>query len=444
MVRLPALNSKVPVELSVKGKNTLTVQDVLVGEVWLCSGQSNMAMSVKSSNNADQEIAAATYPKIRLFTVERVTAETPQADCKGTWVECSPKEIGQFSAAAYFFGRHLHEELGVPVGLINSSWGGTPVEAWTSLDVMQADPSLKPLFERWEKMIASYPKMEPVWKARYQKQLKEWPEAVKKAKAEGKQIPRRPMAPQPPKTAPGRPANLFNAMIAPLVPYSIRGALWYQGEANISRAWQYRTVLSMMIRDWRARFACGDFGFGVVQIAPFTYRNQDPAWCAELREAQTLMVKTLPNVGLAVTMDIGDLKDIHPKNKQEVGRRLALWALARLYGRNLVYSGPTYESVDIDGNKARIRFSNLGGGLTTNNGQAPNEFIIAGADRKFVPATAVIEGNCVVVSSPEVAAPVAVRYAWRYDSVPNLVNKEGLPAVPFHTDSWKWLTEGNN
>lgn len=395
-----------PHELVVKGSTGtgLTIRNVLVGEVWLCSGQSNMEWPVAASLNAQQEMAAATYPQIRLFQVQKKTAEQPQADCAGSWVACSPQTVPKFSAVGYFFIRRIHEELGVPAGMINSSWGGTPAEAWTSRKALESEPSLKPLLERWQSGKAG------------------------------------------PVSSPHRPASLFNGMIAPLVPFAIRGAIWYQGESNVGRAWQYRTLFPLMIRDWRAAWQQGDFPFGLVQLAPFTYKHPSKidSLCAELREAQALTLKLVPNTGMAVTMDIGDPKDIHPKNKQEVGRRLALWALAKVYGKDLVYCGPMYKSMAVEGNKIRIAFEHVGSGLATRDGLPPSHFTIAGEDQRFVPAKAAIDGQTVVVYSDEVARPVAVRYAWRDDAEPNLMNKEGLPASPFRTDDWRLLTEGNN
>ncbi|MCX6877600.1 MAG: hypothetical protein NTW21_27885 [Verrucomicrobia bacterium] len=233
----------------------------------------------------------------------------------------------------------------------------------------------------------------------------------------------------------------YNGMIAPLIPYAIRGAIWYQGEADVPRAYQYRTLLPAMIANWRADWGQGDFPFGIVQLAPYRYGDQNPVNCAELWEAQSLTVKNVPNTGLAGTMDIGNLKDIHPLNKQYVGKRLALWALAKAYGKTLVYSGPIYKSMTVETNKIRLQFDHPGGGLTASNGKPLVEFTIAGADQKFVPATAAIDGASVVVQCDQVAQPMAVRYAWHDDAQPNLTNKEGLPASPFRTDTWKGATE---
>jgi sialate O-acetylesterase len=394
-VVLDKLDVGKPLTLAVKGSSgdTITLRNILVGEVWVCSGQSNMEMGIGACNHAKEEIAAAQYPEMRLFHVARTKTTEPATDVQGQWAICAPENICKpgwagFSAAAYYFGRQLHKELGVPVGLIQTSWGGTPAEFWTSRKALAATPSLKSL--------ASH----------------------------------------------GDSSTLYNGMIAPLTPYAIRGAIWYQGESNVSRAYQYRTLFPAMIADWRAAWGQGDFPFGFVQIAPFRYAGQNPANCAELWEAQLLTLKSTPHAGMAVTMDIGDVKDIHPKNKKDVGRRLALWALAKVYGREIVYSGPIYRSMAVEGDKIRLQFDHIGGGLIASGGKPPAEFTIAGADQKFVPAVAAIDGDTIVVHSDQVAQPVAVRYAWRDDAAANLANKEGLPAMPFRTDQWPGATEG--
>jgi len=445
-VVLPAMQLGGPMEIVVKDSSAShTIKNVLVGEVWVASGQSNMAWPVRRSENPDEEIAAAHWPKVRLFGVGRVVAETPQADCTGRWNECRPETVADFSAVAYYFGRELNKQLGVPIGLIASAVGATPAEAWTRREALEAEPLLKPLLEQWDKMVAEWPKLDAQFTKRYAHKLKNWEATV--AKAQPQKKPSRPPPPDRSAKSTHRPANLYNAMIAPLTRYPIRGVIWYQGESNATRAWQYRTLLPVLIRDWRSAWAQGDFPFGQVQLAPFRYEldvnftDAHPAWCAELREAQALVQKTLPNIGMAVTMDIGDLTNIHPKNKQEVGRRLALWALATVYGRDIVYCGPIYEAMAVEGNNIRIRFTHTGTGLTTRDGKPPNEFTIAGANQKFHPANAAIDGDTVIVSSPGVPSPVAVRFAWRDAAVPNLANKEGLPAAPFRTDQWRLLTE---
>jgi sialate O-acetylesterase len=440
MVRIdPPAKAGGPYEMTVRGKNTITIKNVLVGEVWVCSGQSNMQWSVRQSANVEQEIAAADYLNIRLFAVERKPAEQPQSDCVGSWTLCSPQTVAGFSAVAYYFGRELHKELNVPVGLIHTSWGGTPAEAWTSKKTLELDPDFEPILKRYADVIAKYPEA----KSEYEQKLKEWEKAVAGAKAEGKQPPQRPHPPRGPGHK-NNPSELYNAMIAPLIPYGIGGAIWYQGESNVGRAYQYRKLLPAMIQNWRDDWGQGDFPFLFVQLANFMAVNPEPvesAW-AELREAQ-LMTLALPKTGMAVIIDIGEANDIHPKNKQDVGKRLALWALAGSYGKKLVYCGPVYKSMRVEGNKIVLHFDHVGGGLVAGGGELLKGFAIAGADRKFAWADAKIDGDAVVVSCDKVTKPVAVRYAWADNPVCNLYNKEGLPASPFRTDGWPGITVDN-
>jgi sialate O-acetylesterase len=427
-----------PYEITLAGKNTIALKNILVGEVWVGSGQSNMQMSVQSSNNAKEEIAAAKYPKIRLFSVARKVADTPQADCTGRWVECSPETVPGFSAAAYFFGRKLHQELKTPIGLIHTSWGGTPAEAWTSGPIMKSDPDFAPILKRFADAVANYPQAMVTYKEKEQ----QWRKAVEQAKAEGKRAPRKPYAPM----GPGHyhsPSGLYNAMIAPLLPYAIQGAIWYQGESNAGRAYQYRKLFPAMIESWWKNWDQGQFPFLFVQLANFMPTEDEPgdsAW-AELREAQT-MTLDLPNAGMAVIIDIGDAKDIHPKNKQDVGKRLALWALAETYGHDVVYSGPLYKSMEAKDGKIVLHFDHIGGGLVAQGGTPLKGFSIAGADRKFVWANAQIDGDSVVVSNDAIAEPMSVRYAWANNPICNLYNQAGLPASPFRTDTWPGVTAG--
>jgi sialate O-acetylesterase len=439
---LGALPAGGPYELTIAGKNKITLKNVLVGEVWVCSGQSNMEMSVNRAMNAEQDIAAANYPKIRLFTVPKKVAETPLDDIAAgpnqtvQWVECSPQTVPGFSAVGYFFGRDLYKALDVPIGLIHTSWGGTPAESWTSKETLEADPELRPIAARWEKTLRDYPEA----KEKYEKQLATWKEEAAKAKAEGKPEPRRPVEPLGPQH-PHRAAGLYNAMITPLVPYAVRGAIWYQGESNAGRAYQYRKLLPAMIRDWRKAWQNEEFPFLIVQLANFMQRAPEPGdsdW-AELREAQ-LQTLSVPHTGLGVTIDIGEANDIHPKNKQDVGHRLALIAEATTYGKDVEYSGPSYASMHAEGSAIRLRFTHAGGGLVAKRGDKLEGFAIAGKDRKFHWAEAKIDGDSVVVRSDQVADPVAVRYAWANNPATNLYNKAGLPASPFRTDDWEGIT----
>jgi len=451
----PLVASTQPADLVVTGKNTLTLKNILVGEVWVCSGQSNMQWTVSQAGNAAQEVAAANFPQVRMFNVERVPAQTPATDVKGVWQEASPTTAGQFSAVAYFFGRHLHQALKVPVGLINTSWGGTRVEAWASRESLEERPCAAQLLSDWEGIRQSWDATAEaakydVAKAEWQAQVAKLNEENAKLPAEQKQkLPPAPRPPDDPNKTPQFPAVLYNGMIAPLIPYAIQGAIWYQGEANQKRAFQYQELLPNLINDWRTRWN-DEFSFHIVQLASFG--NGLPvakeagiadAW-AELQEAQFLTAITLPKTGLVVTNDIGDEKDIHPKNKQEVGRRLALWALAKDYGRtDTVFSGPMYKNSVIEGGKVRIQFDHIGSGLKTRDGGELRHFQITGTDQKWVWAQAVIEGTEVVLSSDAVPRPVGVRYAWAaWPEGANLVNAEGLPASCFRTDEFIPSTMG--
>ncbi len=438
-VRLDALQAGGPLQLQAKGdKNTVTVSDVLVGEVWLCSGQSNMEMSVWGVANKDAEIAAAKYPQIRMYFIDHVPAKEPQAQRKGHWAVCSPQSVGNFSAAAYFFGRELHKQLNVPVGLINSSWGGTPVQTWTSIKAHEAVPELKPMVADLRRQEQSYASGQ--MKAQYEKRLADWEKAAAAAKASGKPFKdQKPRQPEDPALSPWAPAALYNGMIAPLAPYAIRGATWYQGESNAGSP-IYGIQLTALIANWRDDWKQGDFPFLFVQLPNYMDRQTQPSesvggWPLE-REQFLKMLDTVKNTGMAVTIDIGEAENIHPKNKQDVGRRLAQWALAKTYGKDVVASGPLYKSSRQEDGKIVVEF-NYGGGLAACDGDKLTGFAIAGADKKFVWADAQIVGDTVVVSSPEVASPVAVRYAWANNPPCNLINKAGLPASPFRSDDWK-------
>ena len=439
-VKLSKMKSGGPLDMTITGKdNALSIKDVLVGEVWIGSGQSNMQWCVKDSKNGKDEIAAANYPNMRLFYVERKVAMSPQDNCKGEWKVCTPESVPEFSAVLYFFGRDLHKELKLPVGLIHSSWGGTPAESWTSRPTLEADSDLKVIADRWDENIANYPKA----KAAFDAAMTEWQKAADQAKAAGQPEPKKPSAPQG-ADSPWLASGLYNAMIAPLVPYAVQGAVWYQGESNAGRAYQYRKLFPAMIQDWRKAWNTKDFSFYFVQLANFTETKPEPGasdW-AELREAQTMTLK-LKKTGMAVTIDIGEAKDIHPKNKQEVGRRLALNALAKDYGKDVDYASPLYKSMSVKGNEALIKFTNTDDGLVAKGGEPLKGFAIAGADKKFVWADAKIKGDKVVVSSPKVDKPVAVRYAWAHNPVCNLYNGAGLPASPFRTDTWPGETVNN-
>jgi sialate O-acetylesterase len=577
MVKLSPESAGGPFSLTIKGNNTIAFSNVLIGEVWVCSGQSNMEWSLSVANNAEQEIAAANYPQIRHFTVAKAVSSVPLKDVRGgSWEIAEPANAGRFSAVAYFFARKLYQELKVPIGLVNTSWGGTHVETWTSREAFQGS-------EEFKSMIASVPlvnmdSLEKVQSANHKKALEQWKTELlppnllsswnqlafddsqwKKLKApglwesqglngldgvflfrksfnveadkaglsavlelakiddndvtyvngvkvgatDGYNTTRKYIIPAgilkagknviavrvvdtgggggfhgdaPMSISAGSqaqsltgewaykiesintsssaydfnpnqyPSLLYNAMLYPIIPFAIQGAIWYQGESNAGRAWQYRKAFPLMITDWRKQWKQGDFPFYFVQLASFDAggskdKNAGYQW-AELREAQTLTL-SLPNTGMAVTSDVGEANDIHPRNKQDVGLRLALAALSKTYKKNVVGNGPMYQAMKTEGNQAIISFSNIGTGLMTKDKYGYlRGFEIAGADQQYHYAKAYIKGNQVVVYSDDVQAPVAVRFGW-YDEISdnNLFNKEGLPAVPFRTDNWERVTK---
>ena len=569
--------------LRVEGKNKLTIRDVLIGEVWVCSGQSNMQFATGSSMNGAEEVAAANFPQIRLFTVPDLTAPMPMDTCNGAWTPCSPESVASFTAVGYFFGRKLNQDLKIPVGLIHTSWGGTVAQAWTSAPALRAklpefdkeldqvagpqadyqkavgdfrakmvdyNAAVNKMYDLEEDLTVAAKYAAPdyddhdwktmnlpgnwtqrgipnpdgiVWVRKTLQLPAAWAgqdlilhpgpiDEVETTWFNGEQVGGRghsrtketqywnqprdyrvpgrlvhaganvvairvsnqygdagliaaspdliyaesagadrthvslagdwrywieyqvPPAPGDP-TNPNRASVLFNAMINPLIPYGIRGAIWYQGESNAGNSVEYRTLLPTMITDWRTRWGEGNFPFGVVSLANFMARSAQPEdtdW-AQLREAQAMTAADTPNVGLALAIDIGDAGNIHPTNKQEVGRRLALWAEAETYGMAVPYSGPVYQSMQVMGGKVALSFLHADGGLVAKDGPLTG-FSICGPDKKFVWAQAAIQGNQVVVSADGVTQPVAVRYAWANNPACNLYNGAGLPALPFRTD----------
>lgn len=436
-LNLAALDAGGPHTVTVDGKNSLTFKDVLIGEVWVCSGQSNMAWTVSNANDSDLEIATAKYPNIRLISVPQVGTQQPQENFKGQWERCSPQSVPQFSAVGYFFGRQLHQTLDVPIGLIDNAWGGSSAEAWVRRDLLEADTRYQQLLARWANIEKTYDHKKAM--ASFKEKQAKW----QAAKAAGKNPGNRPRQPRNQLIGQHRPANLYNGVLKPIIGYGIRGAIWYQGESNAGRAYQYRHLFPLMIQNWRDEWKQGDFPFYWVQLADFQGEVPQPGdstW-AELREAQTLTMDKLSNTGEAVIIDLGESHDIHPKNKQDVAKRLARWALARDYGRKIVYHSPRYKSMEQKGNKIVLTFDHVGGGLDTFDVRSLIGFSIAGEDRKFVHATAKIVGkNQIEVTSKNVAAPVSVRYAWANNPVSNLQNKEGLPLTPFRTDDWPGIT----
>jgi sialate O-acetylesterase len=441
-VTLSALSPGEPLTLVVEGNNRLERKDILVGEVWLCSGQSNMEWPVAASSNADLEIPVGDHPSIRLVRVKGEGSQTTVEDFDGRWEVCSPETVKGFSAVGYFFGREIQSNIDLPIGLIDNSWGGSACEAWIRRDRLEGKPLYEALIEKWNHVAteADVARM----KAEFDKGMAAWQEKADAAQAAGEpEPPGRPWWPGNPLKGNQRPANLYHARLGPVLGYAIRGAIWYQGESNAGRAYQYRDMFPLMIQSWREDWDQGDFPFYWVQLADFLAQQGEPtesAW-AELREAQTMTQDRLPNTGQAVIIDIGEAADIHPRNKLEVGRRLARWALARDYGRDIVCQSPRYDSMEVKDGTAIVKFKDVGGRLRTIDAAEVQGFAIAGEDRKWVWAKArIVAPDQVSVSSKEVSAPVAVRYAWADNPVCNLYNQVGLPVTPFRTDDWPGVT----
>ncbi len=389
-LKLPTPIAGGPYTVTIKGHETLLIKNVLIGEVWLSSGQSNMEWTPNMGlDNAEKEIKNALYPNIRFFNISKQKSENPQDNTQGNWSACSPETMQSFSSVAYFFGRKLHQDLSVPIGLVNSSWGGTPVEVWIPEEIYNNNVELKGEVDKLTEFA---------W----------WPKD---------------------------PGSAYNAMIHPITKFNIAGAIWYQGESNRDNAFSYTKSFSLMIDSWRDQWQ-KEFPFYFVQIAPFNYNSLSNLGAAVVRDAQLQTMQTVPNTGMVVTNDIGNLKNIHPTNKQEVGKRLALWALAKTYGvKNITFSGPIYKSMEIQKKKIIISFDHIAGGLVK-TGKELNEFYIAGSDKVFYKAKSKIIGETVVVSASEVKDPVAVRFAFSGTAEPNLFNSEGLPASAFRTEDW--------
>ena len=459
--------SATPQRLTVSGRTTVAFDDVLVGEVWLASGQSNMAFPLSSAHDADEEIPRANDTSLRLFVVTKQTSAREQTTLQGRWEVCTPATARGFSAVAYFFGRDLRASLRRPVGLINSSWGGTPIQTWLSLAALRQAPPFTRHLATWEKAEAAYRALQadPSPLAAYRADLQQWQKEVapkfaaaqrayNQARANGDttQTAPKPERPEPvnpdpmaipsPSARPQTPSVIFNAMIAPLAPYALRGALWYQGEANVGQAKEYETLLPRLIADWRARWGLGEFPFLVVQL-PGWARPGDASAMPDFREGQRLAALHSPRTALAVTHDLGDPADVHPAGKRDVGLRLARLARADVYGETLVSRGPTARDVRPDGPALRLRFDSVGSGLTL--GQSPWRargvallptdhlvgFELRGADGAWREATARLDGQDVLVSAESLPAPTAVRYAWAGAPRATLYNRDGLPAAPF-------------
>lgn len=409
-------------EMTIRGNNTLKVSDVLVGDVWVGSGQSNMQWAVQQTDNAEQEIASAKFPEIRLFYVPRKPSATPVEDVEAKWEVCSPETVKGFSAVLYYYGRQLHKDIKVPMGLIHTSWGGTPIASWISGPTLTSKSRLAPFLTFWEDAVSKYPDNH----IRYEQSVKKWEEGGGKGN--------RPAVPMGP-GHPHEPTSLYNGMVAPIVKYTIKGALWYQGETEAGRGQGhlYGEALTTLVEDWRRAFGQGDFPFFWVQLANFGNAAKNGHWM-KVQEGQ-MKATALRGTGMAVINDIGMATDIHPRNKQDVGKRLALVARHVAYHQDgFVWSSPIYRQATKEGKGFRVWFNNAGTGLKTRDNGPVKGFVIAGADGNFVPAEAKIDGATVIVSNAQVADPQAVRYAWDYNPDCNLVNSAGLPASLFRSD----------
>lgn len=409
-LKMAAADAGGPYDLTIKGKNTLSLQDILVGDVWLLGGQSNMEWPLNRTDGSEDSIKMADFPQIRLFEMEHNVSIFPIADVpEATWNLTAPETVPNFSAIGYYFGKRIHQDLDVPIGLLDVNWGGTVSEAWTSSEALTSHADFK------ERMTAYQQSGKTDFQNSENKGPNSWP------------------------------ASLYHGMLEPIIPFGIKGALWYQGESNASRAYQYREIFPLMIQDWRKQWGQGDFPFIWVQLANFKQPVEEPKdsdW-AELREAQS-MTLSLPNTAQAVIIDRGEAGDIHPTDKWTVGERLALAAKKIAYGMDVVYSGPTFKSMEVEGNKARITFDHLGSGLKIMDKYGyVKGFEVAGDDKKFYWAHAYQDGDDVILYSEEVSRPAAVRYGWadNPDDI-NVYNEEGLPASPFRTDSWEGVTFG--
>ncbi len=437
----PFTASATPATMTISGANRIELRNILVGEVWLCSGQSNMQWTLEQSKGGAAAIQAADYPAIRLFNVSRDVAFKRKEGQLATWQGCSPATAPDFSGVGYFFGLELYRELGIPIGLINASYGGSQAEAWTPVEYLAASSDLRPCIEREKIWAAERPAVE----AAYTQQIKDWEAAVANAEAAGQKPPGRPRVPDALRDY-RIAASIYNNMITPLIPFAIRGALWYQGESNEERAEQYELLLPTMIRAWRERWGQGDFPFAIVQLPNFRSTSPEPAdeaW-SHIRDAQRKTCLQVPHTGLIVTIDIGEANDIHPTNKLDVGRRLERWAMADVYGRKITKSGPVFRKARYRRHKVKLLFGETGAGLRMCSGTALQQFAIAGADKKWYWAKAKIRGKKkVIVWADEVERPEAVRYAFNNNPVgPNLSNETCLPATPFRTDNWPGPTAG--
>jgi len=429
-VALSPMEAGGPHTLTVAGKNqSVELKDILVGEVWICSGQSNMQWSVKNSSDPDLEALAANYPSIRMINFPQTGSQEPILDHPNVhWQVCSPATVSSFSAVGYFFGRQLHQTLGVPVGLINNAWGGSAAEAWVNRQVLEENGNYVSMLDGWDAQASQAEELAAKSDGLTEDERKKLKELQGRLRGNH------------------RPANIYNGVLKSHIGYGIRGAIWYQGESNAGRAYQYRDLFPLMISNWRSEWGQGDFPFYWVQLADFQAEQAEPgesSW-AELREAQSMTLNRLPKTGQAVIIDIGEGRDIHPKNKIDVGRRLARLALANDYGIEIASQSPRYQSMEKQGEKIILSFDHLDNGWRPFDVTHPVGFAIAGEDKKFVWADAkILSDNRVEVSSKAVSNPSAVRYAWADNPVCNMYDGAGLPLTPFRTDEWPGVTVNN-
>lgn len=439
-VDIPSQKAGGPHKLMVSGKNRIEREDLLFGEVWLCSGQSNMGFKVGNSINGDLVSLKADDPQLRLVTISNLGTQKPEEDFKGQWVKANAQSVASFSAVGYFFGRELRQVLNVPVGLINNAWGGSACEAWVSRDILDQDERYKTYIENFEKKVAAYDSEKMM--SHYEDKLNKWKEAAKKAKLNKTAKPRPPRKPSDPAVGQHRPANLYNGRIVPILGYGMKGAIWYQGENNTNdnRSYDYRYLLPLMIKRWRTDWGIGDFSFYWSQLADFAKsRDVDgsSSW-GEMRESMTIATHKVKNSGQAVITDLGEDKDIHPRNKIDVAKRLVRHALAKDYGYEIACQSPEYKSHSIKGQKVIIEFNHAEMGFRSFDVKEALGFAVAGKDQKYVEGKAVIKGNKIEVWSDSVVEPVAVRYAWASNPVCNVYGVAGdLPLTPFRTDNWK-------
>ena len=438
-VKLPPQEANdAPQTLTITGSSKREIQDVLIGEVWMCSGQSNMGFQVREDWNGDLESAAATLPNLRLIKVPPVGSQEFQKDFRGGWQSSTPRAAFYFSAVGFFFGRNLHQILHVPVGLIDCSWGASAAEAWVRRTSLEQDSRFKRLMETTVKTETDIQSEKS--KADFEKRLADWKSASEKAKAENRPLPSQPRNPEDFLIEQRRPGNIFGGMLYPILGFGIKGVIWYQGESNVDQAYEYNFLFPFLIEQWRKEWGQGNFPFYWVQLANFHPPTGEGRW-AELREAQTKALR-LPHTGQAVIIDLGEGKNIHPKNKRDVAARLVRWALVKDYGMQMPYRSPEFQSITFAANKATVTFDCFGSTLRSFGDDEVRGFALCAKDKVWHGAKGKVIGeNQVEVTSDEVSAPVAVRYAWADNPVCNLYSSDGLPVTPFRTDNFPLSTE---